>query len=188
MMPIASGAVAGPVTASFKALNLGCKVKISLKFHKFKAISQNCRPLMAKTPEEGVAPNSTDHKIILTNNPLVAENEGGSPEIRRVSAPGLEAVLLSALEMTQAGYKLISAPLPPNVPLIRAPCRSLLLSVNSRQYDAEGIMALEKALEKVRLLNHNRPPAGAEQSRDAAFIDRELLRKALGEHDLFQSK
>lgn len=134
-----------------------------------------------------MALNSPDQKIILTNNPLVAENGDELPEIRRVPASGLEAVLLSALEMTQSGYKLISAPLPPNVPLIRAPCRSLLLAENSRQYDAEGIRALEKALEKVRLLNHNRPPAGAEQSRDAAFIDRELLRKALGEHALFQN-
>lgn len=125
-------------------------------------------------------------KIILTNNPLLMENESDLPEIRRVDSLGLEPVLLTALELSQSGYKLISAPLPPNVPLIRAPYRSLLLNGNSRRYDAEGIKALEKALEKARLLNSDRPPPGPDQARDAAFIDRELLRKALSEYTHLQ--
>ena len=91
----------------------------------------------------------------------------------------MDAVFEAALELTQSGFKLLSAPLPPNVPLIRAPYRSLILVENSRQYDAEGIKALEKAKERLAVLGAS--PLNDRQAQDAAFIDKDLLLKSLGE-------
>mgnify|MGYP003623405534 CR=1 FL=1 len=128
----------------------------------------------------------TSPQIILTNNPLLLESNPEGTELCGVTETGLEAVLQKGLELAQSGYKLISAPLPPNVPLIRAPYRSLVLIKNSRQYDSMGIKALEKALERVRLLNADRAPMGSDQADDSAYIDRDLLKRALSECRLLQ--
>ena len=119
-----------------------------------------------------------DELLLLTNNPLVLESPGRAP-VRAVKEHGLAAVLQMALELTQSGYRLVSAPLPPNVPLIRAPYRSLLLRRHDRRYDAQGIVALEKAGRTAAALGAS---AYAERpAQDAAFIDRELLRRTLRE-------
>ena len=117
-------------------------------------------------------------QLLLTNNPLVVQEEGG-PTVRQVEGLGLNAVFEAALELVLSGYKLVSAPLPPNVPLIRAPYRSLILEKNSRQYDAEGIRMLTKAGERARTLE--RPIFNEKNAQDAAFIDREILHRALSE-------
>ena len=129
----------------------------------------------------------SDSIAILTNNPLLLESSSEENELLAVDRPGLESVLQKGLELTQSGYKLLSAPLPPNVPLIRAPYRSLVMTKNSRQYDTMGIKALEKALERVRLLNAGRVPLGSAQANDSAYIDRDLLQRALSECRLIQT-
>ncbi len=117
-------------------------------------------------------------KLVLTNNPLVIQAHDGPP-VQAVAESGLGAVFQAALELTQSGYTLVSAPLPPNVPLIRAPYRSLILKKNDRQYDVGGIQILERARERVEVLGSH---AFTEQeARDAAYIDRELLLRALSE-------
>ena len=114
-------------------------------------------------------------RIVLTNNPLVLEENGGPPA-RAVEELGLAAVCRAARDLAQAGYRLVSAPLPPNLPLIRAPYRSLILEKSAELYDVAGLQALEKALERAKTLG--RRDFSPERARDAAFIDRELLRGA----------
>ena len=119
--------------------------------------------------------------LLLTNNPLVLDQPGDTP-VQTVEEPGLAAVLRTALDLVQSGYRLISTPLPPNVPLIRAPYRSLLLRRHERQYDVQSIMALEKAgrtAAKLGASNYEERSA-----LDSAFIDREILRRTFREAGL----
>lgn len=116
--------------------------------------------------------------LILTNNYLVAEDKS-LPAIKWTDELGLDAIFQQALVLVQSGYELISAPLPPNVPLTRAPHRSLVFRESSNQYDVAGIIALEKANERLVVLGSS--GLTGEQAEDAAFIDRELLRRALDE-------
>ncbi|MDR1920890.1 MAG: GrdX family protein [Candidatus Adiutrix sp.] len=120
--------------------------------------------------------------LILTNNPLAvgqADEMEGHWAVRTVEGVGLAVVLEAALELVQAGWRLVSAPLPPNVPLIRAPYRSLILEKGRGRYDAEGIKMLEKAREKLQSLGSS--ALSGRVARDAAFIDRQLLLKAIQE-------
>lgn len=116
--------------------------------------------------------------LILTNNPLVLESRWIAP-VEAVERLGLAAVLEAALEMTQSGCELVSTPLPPNVPLIRAPYRSLLLRRRGRRYDARGILALEKAGRAAASLGAS--DYGERPARDAAVIDREILLRTFRE-------
>lgn len=120
-------------------------------------------------------------KLLLTNNPLVLNNPGGLP-VRPVTKNGIQAVIEAALDLAQSGYRLISTPLPPNVPLIRAPYRSLLLERQEGRYDARGIIALEKAAQTAAKLiasAYKESPA-----LDAAFIDREILLRTFREWEM----
>jgi hypothetical protein len=116
--------------------------------------------------------------LLLTNNPLLLEEPGNTP-VRPVPVRGLPAVLRAALELVQSGYRLLSTPLPPNVPLIRAPYRSLLLERQDRQYDVRGIMALEKAGRTAASLGSS--TYGEGPALDSAFIDREILLRTFRE-------
>lgn len=117
-------------------------------------------------------------KLLLTNNPLIIDNPGGIA-VRPVKENGLSAVIEAALDLVQSGYRLISAPLPPNVPLIRAPYRSLLLERQNRRYDVRGIIALEKAGQTAAKLGS--ADYGERQALDSAFIDREVLARTFRE-------
>lgn len=116
--------------------------------------------------------------LLLTNNPLVLEKPGTTP-VKAVEGKGLAAVFETAMALVQSGYRLISTPLPPNVPLIRAPYRSLLLERNERKYDARSILALEKAGQTVAKLGSS--VYEESQALDSAFIDREILLRAFRE-------
>ena len=120
-------------------------------------------------------------KLLLTNNPLVLDDPGGLP-VRPVAESGLRAVIDAALELVQSGYRLISTPLPPNVPLIRAPYRTLLLERHERQYDAQSILALEKAGQTADKLGAS--TYGDGPALDSAFIDRELLQRTFRECEI----
>ncbi len=119
-----------------------------------------------------------DNLIILTNNPLLKDKHEGFA-VKRVEALGLASVCQEAVELLQKNWKLVSTPLPPNLPLMRAPYRSLLLAPNTRQYDGQGLEVLQKAID--RLLSLKAVEYPETQAQDAAFIDRELLGHALAE-------
>lgn len=117
-------------------------------------------------------------KLLLTNNPLVLDNPGQVP-VQPVAERGLQAVIESALNLVQSGYRLVSTPLPPNLPLIRAPYRSLLLERQERRYDAQSILALTKAEQTAAKLGLSE--YGEQQALDSAFIDREILQRTFRE-------
>lgn len=76
------------------------------------------------------------------------------------------------------GYELVSSPLPPNVPMIRSPVRSVILRKIQRKYDAPGILTLEKARERNRVLGIE----NIERFRkDQEYIDRDHLLRAISQ-------
>ncbi|HCL79959.1 MAG TPA: hypothetical protein DIC53_08345, partial [Synergistaceae bacterium] len=66
---------------------------------------------------------------VVTNNPEVQAILGADETVASVRyVPGTPLDVLDAAELRlQQGYRLVSAPLPPNIPLMRAPYRSLVL-------------------------------------------------------------
>ena len=79
---------------------------------------------------------------IVTNNPEIY----WSPEMPYgvVSVEGDPIDVLDRTEeLLQHGWRLLSAPLPPNVPIMRGPYRSLVIEESDRQYGKEGMIAIE---------------------------------------------
>ena len=86
--------------------------------------------------------------------------------------------------LLQSGYRLVSAPLPPNIPLMRAPYRSLLVEKADKCYDTHGLISVEKARERLitqRAIDESFLP-GTED--DFALIDTNLLLRTLRDHGL----
>ena len=105
---------------------------------------------------------------IVTNNPWIERNAAVPCEITLVEGDPF-AALDKAEELLQQGWKLVSAPLPPNVPIMRGPYRSLVIEKNDRQYDKEGLIALHKARERYVIeRNHPNLPTPGE---DFGIID-----------------
>ncbi|MDR1649101.1 MAG: GrdX family protein [Synergistaceae bacterium] len=117
---------------------------------------------------------------VVSNNPLVDAEFGviHGAAIHAVAGT-FPDVLDRTEELLQNGRRLVSAPLPPNVPLMRAPFRSVLIEKNtSRKYDTEGLNALAKARERVQTQRKNgKLLSGTDE--DFAAIDREMLLRAL---------
>lgn len=113
---------------------------------------------------------------VVTNNPWIEGGEAVSCEITAVEGTPL-ATLDKTEELLQEGWKLVSAPLPPNVPLMRGPFRSLIIEKNDRRYDKEGLIAIEKARERYKI-ERNRPflPVPGE---DFGIMDRQMLLRTL---------
>ena len=117
---------------------------------------------------------------VVSNNPLVDAEFG---IIHGVAVHVVEGTFPDVLDRTeellQNGRRLVSAPLPPNIPMMRAPFRSVLIEKNtSRKYDIEGLNALAKARERVVTQRENgKSPSGTDE--DFAAIDREMLLRAL---------
>lgn len=114
--------------------------------------------------------------VILSNNASLEEKTGGI-EVRRIdgSLNDFYAALESAL---QNGYRLVTAILPPNVPLIRSPVRSVILAKAGRKYDAAGLLALEKARERSVTLGVR---DNERIRKDLEYIDRDHLLAAIGQ-------
>lgn len=113
---------------------------------------------------------------IVTNNGWIKTGAAVPHEITLVEGTPL-AVLDKAEELLQEGWKLVSAPLPPNVPMMRGPYRSLVIEKNDRQYDKDGLLAIDKARDRYRMEreHHNLP----EPSEDFGVIDRQMLQRML---------
>ena len=118
---------------------------------------------------------------VVTNNPEVRRLLGTAGEgvhVRFVPGTPLDVFDEAAL-LLQQGYRLVSAPLPPNIPMMRAPWRSLLVERADRQYDVPGLLALEKA--RATLAAQRAVDAPEDRVGDFARMDVELLRRAHGD-------
>ena len=79
-------------------------------------------------------------------------------------------------ELLQNGWRLLSAPLPPNVPIMRGPYRSLVIEESESKYDKDGIIAVEKARDRYLI---ERQKNCADPQEDFALIDRKMLQRTL---------
>lgn len=121
-------------------------------------------------------PVLAEYLCVVTNNPCIAGRG-----VRHVEGSPLD--VLDAVErLLQAGYSLVSAPLPPNIPLMRAPYRSVLLERSSHRYDAGGLLSVAAARERFATQRAIADaPAGTDG--DFADIDGRLLQRALREYE-----
>ncbi|MCQ4762928.1 GrdX family protein [Cloacibacillus evryensis] len=128
---------------------------------------------------------ATKELRIVTNNGWIEKGPAVPHEIIPVDGTPLE-VLDKAEELLQQGWKLVSAPLPPNVPIMRGPYRSLVIEKNDRQYDKDGLIAIDKARERYRMEreNHNLPEPGE----DFGVIDRQMLQRMLRDTMLIEAE
>jgi hypothetical protein len=103
-------------------------------------------------------------------------------EIATVRTGGTPLDVLDMAEaMLQDGWKLVSAPLPPNIPMMRAPYRSLLLERNKRRYDSAGILSIAAARERFTAQRTGKKVSAA--SEDFAAIDVTFLERALRDRE-----
>ena len=113
--------------------------------------------------------------LAVTNNPLVISGKDLPVEIAAAEGDAL-AVLAAAEDLLTKGFSLVSAPLPPNVPMMRCRWRSLLLKSSVDGTDIEGLRMIGKARERLTL--QARTPGGL-ASDDYAALDREYLERGL---------
>ena len=114
--------------------------------------------------------------VILSNNSSLGAKAHGLA-VTRVPG-GLKAMYDAVSEHLQKGYALVSSPLPANVPLIRSPVRSIILGKSPRQYDAKGLITLEKARDRTDVLG----VIDDERTRaDLEFIDKDQLARAVAQ-------
>ena len=114
--------------------------------------------------------------VILTNNSSIGSELPGF-DIVRVSG-GLTAIYQALCDHLQNGHEIISVPLPPNVPLIRSPIRSVILRKTKRKYDSHGLIAVEKARERTAILD----VIDNENTRQhIEFIDKSRLDRAISQ-------
>lgn len=130
--------------------------------------------------------SDVDSLGIVTNNPRMTADFAvvhGVVHLYGVEGSPLD-VLTRAEKLLQEGYRLVSAPLPPNIPLMRAPYRSLLVQRDVRRYDVVGLKALTKAMERMETQRAIDASAGPGSDADFALIDEELLLRTLRDHKL----
>jgi hypothetical protein len=119
--------------------------------------------------------------IALTNNPAVNADKLHCEVLSVVGTP-LD-VLDRAEELLQEHCKLLTSPLPPNVPLIRAPYRTLILEKDcTKQYDAAGIISISKARERYKM---ERAIGKSKVSSDYADLDLDFTIRALANIDAY---
>ena len=129
----------------------------------------------SKPPPLGQKEQTMEYLILTNNSSLGAEAH--SLPVKHVPG-GIEAMYDAVGEHLQNGYSLISSPLPANVPLIRSPVRSIILGKAARRYDARGLLTLEKARDRTRVLGVNTD----ERTRaDLEFIDKDQLARAVAQ-------
>lgn len=121
---------------------------------------------------------------IVTNNATLLADAGLSLALRPV-AGGLEAIYDTVSEMLQSGYRLISSPLPANVPLIRSPVRSIIVEKADKRFDVQGLLTLERARERTMVLGSN---DDARVRGDLETIDRDQLFRAMAQLDAIRKE
>lgn len=113
---------------------------------------------------------------IVTNNPWIERSAAVPYEITLVEGDPF-AALDKTEELLQEGWKLVSVPLPPNVPIMRGPFRSLVVEKNDRRYDKDGLLAIHKARERYKIERNH--PILHEPNEDFGIIDRQMLQRSL---------
>lgn len=114
---------------------------------------------------------------IVTNNSRITPDSHAGFDCRSVPG-GLGEIYDAVSLMLQNGYRLISSPLPANVPLIRSPVRSVVLLRRSKRYDEEGLLMLEKARERTSTLGVNND---SRVRADLEMIDADQLARTLAQ-------
>ena len=122
---------------------------------------------------------------IVTNNEWIKDDASLPQDIVFADGTPID-VLDKAEELLQQGWKLVSAPLPPNVPIMRGPYRSLVLEKNDRLYDRDGILEIEKARTRYSFEQKDRKPP--RPSKDFGVIDREMLIRMLRDAALVKAE
>ena len=123
---------------------------------------------------------------VVTNNRSIRDHLcNGEYDFTEETVEGTPIdVLVRTLLFLQSGHRLISTPLPPNIPLMRSPHRSLLLEASASKYDIEGIEAVEKARktmvrQRSIICDDDRQ---SHKAADFARIDAELLARTFRDY------
>lgn len=114
--------------------------------------------------------------IILSSNPSLGETVRGI-KVLQVQG-GLDEFYEALSSALQNNFRLLTSPIPPNIPLIRSPVRSVVLGRTERKYDAPGLLLLEQARERTETLGIK---DGSRVRKDLEFIDRDHLLVALAQ-------
>jgi len=109
--------------------------------------------------------------LAVTNNPVVIEKV---EPVFQVEGNPVD-VLLEVRKKLQKGYKLVSMPLPPNQRLFMNPFRTVVIRNSEEQKDMEGLVFVEKALDKLRSQTFADPSF----YKDFDLLDYELTQTAL---------
>ena len=120
---------------------------------------------------------------IVTNNPDIYWSPEMPYGVVFTEGSPLD-VLDKTEELLQHGWRLLSAPLPPNVPIMRGPYRALVIEESESKYDKDGIIAIEKARDRYLI---ERQKNCAEPQEDFALIDRQMLQRALRDISILNS-
>lgn len=120
---------------------------------------------------------------IVTNNPDIYWSPEMPYGVVFTEGSPLD-VLDKTEELLQHGWSLISTPLPPNVPIMRGPYRSLVIEESETKYHKDGIIAIEKARDRYLI---ERQKNCAEPQKDFAVIDRQMLQRTLRDLSILKS-
>ena len=115
---------------------------------------------------------------IVTNNSLVREAFADIP-VHYVEGDA-EAVHAALEHLLQNHHTLLTTAIPPNVPMIRSPVRSVLVSANEMKYDKEGLMHIEKSRQRLAVLGPG-PGHRPMDRKDLEMIDLDHLRRTLSQ-------
>ena len=112
---------------------------------------------------------------VVTNNPAILTNKDMPHDIIFVEGSPVD-VLDKAEELIQQHWSLLSTPLPPNIPIMRGPYRSLVIKEADEQYDTKGLLALDKARTRYVMEREFRT---MDPNADFGEIDRTMLYRTL---------
>ena len=112
---------------------------------------------------------------VVTNNPAILTNKDMPHDIIFVEGSPVD-VLDKTEELVQQYWSLLSTPLPPNIPIMRGPYRSLVIKKADEQYDTKGLLALDKARTRYVMEREFRT---MDPNADFGEIDRTMLYRTL---------
>lgn len=115
---------------------------------------------------------------IVTNNPKVKSTYS---DVIFVEG-GFEEVLIKARDFVHSGYKLINHPLGASLRILFSPYRSIIIGEKQKKAEDMDIEIIENSIENYRKHMEVRLP-DIKNSEDYAFIDSELLKSSLDEHE-----
>ena len=120
--------------------------------------------------------------VIVTNNPLVVKNLENSREIiyKDVS---YEEILRETRDRIHEGHVLLTHPLSGSVKPNETPYKSILISRQRRDVDADSLKLIEKAIQACRKFMMKADKYKPEVYQDFQLIDWTLLESAMASAD-----